>query len=312
MQKSVKEDREKYIGGSDIPVIMGISPFKTRYELLLEKAGLKEDTFEGNEYTEYGNTMEPKIRDFINQKYEYNFVETKTIVDDCRYHADGDDEEKETMLEIKTTSKTYSNVRECKLYLVQLLKGMMLKKYKKGKLAVYFRVDNWDESMHVKEHCFDYEFNEEYLAIYDIDIKDYEDWCNEINQAVEQFRIDLQKLKENPFLTEEDLLPIDLIKISYEIIALENKLKEYKKMEQEQKELKEQLKKAMEGKGIKSWQTPNGAKITLVEDGKDKEVMKFNESKFKEENEDIYNNYLETKIQKGKNGYVLITLPKED
>lgn len=312
MQKSVKEDREKYIGGSDIPVIMGISPFKTRYELLLEKAGLKEDTFEGNEYTEYGNTMEPKIRDFINQKYEYNFVETKTIVDDCRYHADGDDEEKETMLEIKTTSKTYSNVRECKLYLVQLLKGMMLKKYKKGKLAVYFRVDNWDESMHVKEHCFDYEFNEEYLAIYDIDIKDYEDWCNEINQAVEQFRIDLQKLKENPFLTEEDLLPIDLTKISYEIIALENKLKEYKKMEQEQKELKEQLKKAMEEKGIKSWQTPNGAKITLVEDGKDKEVMKFNEKKFMEENQDIYNNYLETKIQKGKNGYVLITLPKED
>ena len=312
MQKSVKEDREKYIGGSDIPVIMGISPFKTRYELLLEKAGLKEDTFEGNEYTEYGNTMEPKIRDFINQKYEYNFVETKTIVDDCRYHADGDDEEKETMLEIKTTSKTYSNVRECKLYLVQLLKGMMLKKYKKGKLAVYFRVDNWDESMHVKEHCFDYEFNEEYLAIYDIDIKDYEDWCNEINQAVEQFRIDLQKLKENPFLTEEDLLPVDLTKISYEIIALENKLKEYKKMEQEQKELKEQLKKAMEEKGIKSWQTPNGAKIILVEDGKDKEVMKFNENKFKEENEDIYNKYLETKIQKGRNGYVLITLPKED
>ena len=40
--------------------------------------------------------------------------------------------------------------------------------------------------------------------------------------------------------------------------------------------------------------------------------MKFNENKFKEENEDIYNKYLETKIQKGRNGYVLITLPKED
>ena len=68
----------------------------------------------------------------------------------------------------------------------------------------------------------------------------------------------------------------------------------------------------MEEKGIKNWQTPNGAKITLVEDGKDKEVMKFNEKKFMEENQDIYNKYLETKIQKGKNGYVLITLQKED
>ena len=43
MQKSVKEDREKYIGGSDIPIIMGISPFKSRFDLLLEKAELKDN-----------------------------------------------------------------------------------------------------------------------------------------------------------------------------------------------------------------------------------------------------------------------------
>ena len=28
--QNVTEDRNKYIGGSDIPVIMGISPFKKR------------------------------------------------------------------------------------------------------------------------------------------------------------------------------------------------------------------------------------------------------------------------------------------
>ena len=37
MQTSVKQDRQKYIGGSDIPAIMGISPFTTRYDLLLYK-----------------------------------------------------------------------------------------------------------------------------------------------------------------------------------------------------------------------------------------------------------------------------------
>lgn len=299
MQKSVKEDREKYIGGSDIPVIVGISPFKTRYELLLEKAGLKEDDFEGNQFTEYGNMMEEKIRSYINEKYDTAFVEGKYIEGDIRCHTDG--ENKDYILEIKTTSEIHENIDDYRTYLVQLLFYMYHTKRHLGMLAVYERPEDFNE-----------EFEKERLHIYSVKIEDYEELINKINNAVDQFRIDLQKLKENPFLTEEDLLPVDLTKISYEIIVLENKLKEYKKIEQEQKDLKEQLKKAMEEKGIKSWQTPNGAKITLVEDGKDKEVMKFNEKKFMEENQDIYNNYLETKIQKGKNGYVLITLPKED
>ena len=62
----VSQDRNKYIGGSDLPVICGISKFKSRYQLLLEKAGLAEDTFCGNRYTEYGHYIEPFIRDHIN------------------------------------------------------------------------------------------------------------------------------------------------------------------------------------------------------------------------------------------------------
>ena len=66
MQDSVKIDRDKYLGGSDIPVIMEISPFKSRYDLLLEKAGFKENNFTGNVFTDYGNKMEGKIRDWLN------------------------------------------------------------------------------------------------------------------------------------------------------------------------------------------------------------------------------------------------------
>ena len=44
-------DRDKYIGGSDVPVIMGISSFNTRWGLLQEKAGLKVNTFTVNKYT---------------------------------------------------------------------------------------------------------------------------------------------------------------------------------------------------------------------------------------------------------------------
>lgn len=299
MQKSVKEDRERYVGGSDIPIIMGISPFKTRYELLLEKAGLKEDDFEGNEYTEYGNILEPKIREYINKEYKMNFIEGKHIIDDIRCHTDGEDGN--NVLEIKTTSQIHEKADDYKIYLVQLLFYMQYTKKNNGWLAVYERPEDFNE-----------EFDKDRLNVYSIFKEEYEDLLEKINQAVDQFRIDLQKLKENPFLTEEDLLPVDLTKIANDIIALEKKLQEYKKIEEEQKELKNKLKQMMEEKSIKKWETPNGVKITLVEDGIDKEVLKFNESKFKEENEDIYNKYLENKIQKGKSGYVKITFEKQD
>lgn len=312
MQKSVNEDRDKYIGGSDIPIIMGISSFKTRFDLLLEKAGLKEDTFEGNSYTEYGNILEPKIRDYVNQKYEFNFIETKTIVDDCRYHADGDDEEKKCMLEIKTTSQIHENVRDYKHYIVQLLKGMMMKDYKKGILAVYERPDDFNEK-----------FDKERLNVYYVEIELYKDWCDEINKAVEQFRIDLKKIKENPLITEEDLLPIDLTELSVKVVKLENQLAEMKKIETQAKELKQQLKEAMKMNNIKKWETPTGVKITLVEDKPDEKVIQkvVNEELFRKENIELVEKYelkqaeyLEEKefIKKGTTGYVKITLPKEE
>ena len=161
MQKSVKEDREKYIGGSDIPVIMGISPFKTRYELLLEKAGLKEDDFEGNQFTEYGNMMEEKIISYINEKYDTAFVEGKHIEGDIRCHTDG--ENKDYILEIKTTSEIHENVDDYRTYLVQLLFYMYHAKRHLGMLAVYERPEDFNE-----------EFEKERLHIYSVKIEDYE------------------------------------------------------------------------------------------------------------------------------------------
>ena len=196
--QNVKVDRDKYIGGSDIPIIMGISSFKKRWELLQEKAGLVEDTFEGNIYTEYGNILEPKIRDFINQDLKDKFVEGKDIIGDIRCHTDGIN--KTTILEIKTTSQIYSTLEEYKVYLVQLLFYMKYTKRKKGKLAVYERPENFNK-----------DFDESRLTIYDIDIKDYKPLLDEIDLAVDDFRNDLRRLKENPFITETDLEPKELI-----------------------------------------------------------------------------------------------------
>ena len=291
-------DRHKFLGGSDIAIIMGISPFKSRFDLLLEKAQLKENDFVSNEYIEYGNVMEPKIRDFINETEKDKYIEDKIIQDDLRYHSDGFNGK--SVLEIKTTSQIKENIEDYKIYLVQLLMGMQMHGVKKGKLAVYERPKD-----------FNTEFDENRLQTFMIDIANFKDLLEDINFAIEQFRIDLKKVKENPLITEEDLQPKEIVELSNQIVEIENQLQIFKDLETKQKKLKDNLKKAMEEYGIKKWTTPNDTKITLVADGEDKEVEVFDEDKFKKDNEELYKKYLEKKIKKGRSGYVLISLRGE-
>ena len=191
MQKSVSEDRNKFLGGSDIPIIIGISPFKTYYKLLKEKVGLEEPEEIDNPYIDYGNVMESKIREFINKKYDTNYVEDKLIIDDIRCHTDGFNGKK--IIEIKTTSRIHKRVRTYKYYIVQLLFYMINYKVEEGILCVYERPKDFNE-----------EFNEELLTEYEININDYQDWVEEINQAVDKFRVDKKRLEDNVLLGEED------------------------------------------------------------------------------------------------------------
>lgn len=296
----VTVDRHKFIGGSDLPIIMGISPFKSRFDLLLEKAELKENDFVGNEYTDYGNVMEPKIREHINKSlYPKNpFKEDTIIADDLRGNFDGINNS--AILEIKTTSQIKENVEDYKVYLVQLLFYMQIAKKNKGVLAVYERPKDFDE-----------EFNSDNLKIFMVELSNNKELLEEINNAIDRFRADLEKVKENPFITEEDLQPKEIVELSNQIVEIENQLQAFKDLETKQKELKDNLKKAMEEYGIKKWTTPNDTKITLVADGEDKEVEVFDEDKFKKDNEELYKKYLEKKIKKGRSGYVLISLKEE-
>ena len=190
--QDVRTDRNKFIGGSDIPIIMNISPFKKRFDLLLEKADLLENEFEGNIYTEYGNILEPKIREYINKLKDTNYIEYKKIDGNIRCHLDGFDNV--SVLEIKTTSQIRKKVSSYKKYLVQLLFYMQQTNVEKGLLAVYERPKDFSE-----------EFHEERLQLFDIDINDYDELLKEINIAVRKFIEDLEKRKENPFIEEWEL-----------------------------------------------------------------------------------------------------------
>lgn len=295
-------DRDKYIGGSDIPVIMGISSFNTRWNLLQEKAGLKENDFKGNRYTEYGDLLEPKIRDYINKRRKKKFVPAQVIKDDLRGNCDGFNGD--CILEIKTTSHIYDTLDEYKIYLVQLLFYMQLYGVKKGMLAVYSRPDD-----------FNAEFNAERLTTFDIDIKEYKTLLDEVNVELVRFRNDLARLRENPLLTEQDFQPKELITISNKVVELENRIAELKALETEQKKVKQALFNAMLKHNVKSWETPNGTKITRVDavESTTKIVTEFDIETFKAENPALHDIYLHDVKKKtaGKSEYIKITLPKE-
>ena len=295
----VTVDRDKYIGGSDLPIIMGISTFNTRWGLLQEKAGLKENTFTGNKYTEYGNLMEPQIRDFINAKRKKKFVPDQVIVDDLRGNCDGFNGD--TILEIKTTSHVFDTVDEYKVYLVQLLFYMQLYGVKKGKLAVYSRPDDFNPV-----------FDAERLQIHDITLNQYTSLLAEVNAEITRFRDDLKRLRENPLLTEQDFQPKELVTISKAVVTLEKRMAAYKELEAEYKQMKQALFDAMDKHGVKSWETPNGARITRVDavPATVKMVTQFDEGAFKKENPALYGMY-QRDVEKrtaGKSGYVRITL----
>lgn len=317
MNENVTKDRHKFLGGSDISIIMNINPFKTRFDLLLEKAEFLPVEKIDNKYIDFGNVLEPKIRNYINETLypKDNFKEDTFIDGDLRANVDGVN--KGFILEIKTTSQIKETVEEYKLYLVQLLFYMKLAKKKKGILAVYERPEDFNE-----------EFDEKKIQIFMIDIANFKELLEEIETAIEQFRLDLEKVKENPLITEEELQPKEIVALSNEILEIENQLSVFKELETKQKKLKDKLKLAMEEFGIKKWETPNGTKITLVADGKDTEVevSKVDTDKFEEENADLITEFnemqekydgvvkkyttTEKEIKKGKKGYVLITLSK--
>lgn len=302
MEYDVTIDRNIYIGGSDIPAIMGISPFKTRYELLLEKAGLKENDFVGNKYTVYGQKMEPLIRNFINEQMPAHakFEPNKTTVGDIRCHTDGFNGR--CVLEIKTTSDIYDSIDDYKKYLVQLLLYMQINKVELGMLAVYKREDD-----------FNTDFTHEKLRVYPININDYKALIEEINAEIERFRADLARLKENPLLSEADFQPTALVALADKALVLENRMAEFKEIEKQYKEMKQKLFEAMQQYDVKSWTMPNGTKITRVDgsEASTETVTEFDIEAFKKDNAELYGKYQKTVTKKksGRAGYVKITMP---
>lgn len=113
-----KQVRQKRIGGSEFGTVLDINPYKKRIELVLEKAGVIADMFEGNEATRRGEFLENDIIAMFedetgltvtNEQAEFKLQPVNCL--ELRCHVDGITSD-DAVFEAKTTdikSKTWNN-----------------------------------------------------------------------------------------------------------------------------------------------------------------------------------------------------------
>ena len=242
------------------------------------------------------------IREHINLTYNTNFAPSRVTKGDLRLHTDGFNGK--CVLEIKSTSDVHATVDGYKTYLVQLVKYMEQHEGNKGILAVYNRPENMSLV-----------FDPERLQVFEIRLDEHRNLLNHVNKEIDRFRNDLERLKENPLLSEQDFLPSgSLVALADKVAVFESQLAQLKEIEAQCKEAKKALYNEMLKRNVKHWTMPNGTKITRVDEvpASTKTVTEFDTEAFKTENPAMYDMYLRQKEKKsnGRAGYALVTIPK--
>ncbi|EMF0283847.1 YqaJ viral recombinase family protein [Enterococcus hirae] len=277
--KNVTEKRTQYVGGSDVPVILGLSKYKTQFELAKEKAGIVQPDKSSNPYIQFGNKMEPLIRDYINTMNSLNFHPDTFIDKDdmIRSNVDGIDLENKILLEIKTHG---TNPTE-KVYEAQMQLYFHQTGCNYGWLAMYHRPKD-----------FDLEFDRENLVIKEIE-RD-QGYIEKILDSIETFWIRVEYLKEKPDMTEQEYYSIgnDIDKLVARVERFELQILEFeekaKLIKAKQKDFREQLYQKMEENDIKKIDTGDVV-ITRVLPTTRKSI---DSTKLKKEKPDIYDQYL--------------------
>lgn len=292
---NVTQNRHKYVGGSDVPTIIGINSYKSQYELAKEKIGLTINEFKGNEYTQYGNVLEPQIREYINEVNETAFQED-TFIDEERWirsNVDGIDYDENLLLEIKTHGKN----PKIAVYEAQMQLYMHQSGVETGWLAMYERPTD-----------FDVEFDSERLTIKVIERDEKK--INQILDAIETFWIRCEMLKEEPEMDEQEFMTKDtgmenvlmkLNNVAPQIVEMKQQLKEIEKQE---KDLKNELYERMYENDIKKIDTP----LLTITRVLPSASVRFDSRTFKKDHPELHEKYSK---ESKRSGYVKLNI-KED
>ena len=198
----VETDRNLYIGGSDLPSILRLnSQYGTSLiQFAKEKLKIIPTTFQGNEYTRYGQYMEPFVRKYINSMYDYNFKED-SIIDKTRMYrgnCDGIDKKKKILLEIKT----FGSKLDIKLYEPQCQFYMELFDIEECLLVGYKRPSDFytgiDYTLDSDAEFFDLNFKEENIVIYKL--KRNREMFEKMEIEINKFKYLLNALREEEIL----------------------------------------------------------------------------------------------------------------
>ena len=312
---NVTIDRHKYVGGSDLPSILGLNAkYGTSiFEFAKEKAGILPNTFKGNQFTKYGQQMEPVIREYINSIYGVNYLED-TVIDTKRGYrgnTDGIDRGADIpILEVKTFGEELDvdyYTAQCQFYMETFSQDACL-------LVGYKRPEDFytgvDYELENDNTYFNLEFDENRIVTYII-YRDPSLWAK-IEERIIAFKKAVEKLRKNHEMTEAEFNKIfygtDVIKASNKVAKLETKLLKFKELEKEHKQVKEDLYNLFEEKGILSFDTGT-MKITKVAPTS-YDTVSVDTAKLKENEPSIYEKYKVIKTT-NKKGYILITAKKE-
>lgn len=312
---NVTKDRHKYVGGSDLPTILGLNVKygTTAYDLALDKAGIKPREFSGNQFTKYGQKLEPVIREYINSLYGVNYLED-TVIDEARGYrgnTDGIDRNADIpILEVKTFGDELDveyYTPQCQFYMETFNQpACLLVGYKRPSdfyTGIDYDLENGDE-------YFNFDFDPANLVIHEIK-RDSKVW-EKIDLRIQAFKKAVAQLKENKDTANEDTFNevfygSDLIASTNKVALLESKLTALKDVEAEYKQAKEELYTIFEDKGIISFDTGN-VKITKVAPTS-YETVGIDTAKLKKDEPAIYEAYKTVKTTNRK-GYILITVKK--
>jgi hypothetical protein len=198
----IETNRHLYIGGSDLPSILRLNKQygKSLMTFAKEKLKIIPTEFKGNEYTRYGQIMEPFVRNYINAMYDYAFKED-SIIDNIRMYrgnCDGLDKKRKTLLEVKTFGgkldiKLYEP--QCQFYMELFdIEECLLVGYKRPVefyTGISFDIDSDDSN-------FNLIFDENNIVVYKISRN--REMFEEIEKEIDKFKYLLECLKEEEIL----------------------------------------------------------------------------------------------------------------
>ena len=197
----VETNRHLYVGGSDLPNILRLNKYgNSLIQFAKEKLKIIPNTFNGNEYTRYGQYMEPLVRNYINATFNYNFIEDSIIDTNRMYrgNCDGIDRESKMLLEVKT----FHGKLKVDYYTAQCQFYMELFDIEECLLVGYNRPENFytgiDYLLDNEAKFFNLEFEEKNIVVYKLH-RD-RDMFKRIEIEIDKFKYLMDALREEEIL----------------------------------------------------------------------------------------------------------------